>query len=235
MKRKDPREKERRIKITKNGPYLLSGKIPISKGVMVADANGDPEKWKEEGKIASEEECSLCRCGKSSKKPFCTGAHLENGFDGTETASTHDKFMDDASVNTGPDLILLDNEKLCIGAGFCHRKGGTWDLTEHSDVKECRDLAIEQCSNCPSGRLVALDKKTRKPIETIFNPSIVLIEHPKNLVSGPLWIRGDITIESAKGKEYEKRNRVTLCRCGNSSNKPFCDGTHIDINFKDSE
>ncbi|HET8688843.1 MAG TPA: CDGSH iron-sulfur domain-containing protein [Methanosarcina sp.] len=42
-------------------------------------------------------------------------------------------------------------------------------------------------------------------------------------------MRGGIPIESADGKQYEIRNRVTLCRCGKSRNKPFCDGSHVEI------
>ncbi|UCF09264.1 MAG: CDGSH iron-sulfur domain-containing protein, partial [Thermoplasmata archaeon] len=45
---------------------------------------------------------------------------------------------------------------------------------------------------------------------------------------GPIWVRGRIPIESADGHIYEIRNRVTLCRCGWSSNKPFCDSSHLD-------
>ena len=42
-------------------------------------------------------------------------------------------------------------------------------------------------------------------------------------------------IESADGKKYEIRNRVTLCRCGKSNNKPFCDGNHLQSRFNDGD
>jgi len=48
-----------------------------------------------------------------------------------------------------------------------------------------------------------------------------------------LWVRGGIPVTSANGFHYEVRNRVTLCRCGTSKNKPFCDGSHAAIKFKD--
>jgi CDGSH-type Zn-finger protein len=51
---------------------------------------------------------------------------------------------------------------------------------------------------------------------------------PNGEFNGPIWVRGGIPIESAKDEIYEIRNRVTLCGCGRSSNKPFCDGTHRD-------
>jgi len=49
---------------------------------------------------------------------------------------------------------------------------------------------------------------------------------------GPYWVRGGVRIESADGHVWETRNRVTLCRCGASSNKPFCDATHDEIGFR---
>jgi CDGSH-type Zn-finger protein len=87
--------------------------------------------------------------------------------------------------------------------------------------------------HCPSGRLTLHDKKTGKEIEDKLSPSIAVIEDPPLKCSGPLWVRGGITIESHDGKRYETRNRVTLCRCGASQNKPFCDGSHASIKFND--
>jgi CDGSH-type Zn-finger protein len=56
--------------------------------------------------------------------------------------------------------------------------------------------------------------------------SLGLIEDPQMDVSGPIWVRGCMPIESVSGKMYTVRNRVTLCRCGKSENKPFCDSSH---------
>jgi hypothetical protein len=78
----------------------------------------------------------------------------------------------------------------------------------------------------PDGRLVAWDRETGKPIEPKFEPSLGLIEGTGKKVSGPIWVRGDIPVISADGKAYEIRNRMTLCRCGRSNNKPFCSGAH---------
>jgi hypothetical protein len=70
------------------------------------------------------------------------------------------------------------------------------------------------------------DKDTKKVCEPPFEQSIGVIEDPQKGVSGPVWVRGGIPVEAANGKTYEIRNRVTLCRCGKSSNKPFCDSSH---------
>ena len=69
--------------------------------------------------------------------------------------------------------------------------------------------------------------KQGKMIERDYKPSIVVTEYEDGS-PGPLWIRGKVEIESVNGIIYEKRNRVTLCRCGKSKNKPLCDGSHFD-------
>lgn len=86
---------------------------------------------------------------------------------------------------------------------------------------------------CPSGRLVVWDRRSKQPLEPELEPSIGLIEDPAQGVAGPIWVRGGITVEDENGTPYEVRNRVTLCRCGASRNKPFCDGTHAAIGFTD--
>jgi len=88
---------------------------------------------------------------------------------------------------------------------------------------------------CPSGRLTACDKKTGEKIEQDLEPSLGLIEDPEAKVSGPIAVKGGVVVEGAEGKEYEPRNRATLCRCGQSQNKPFCDGAHIRYGFDDGD
>jgi hypothetical protein len=125
----------------------------------------------------------------------------------------------------GPDLDLRDAKVFCMGAGFCHRDGGTWALTKRSADPGAKRAAIEEACDCPSGRLVAWEKNGRV-IEPELEPSIGVIEDCDGRKSGPLWVKGGIPVESSDGTTYEVRNRVTLCGCGRSSNKPFCDGSH---------
>ena len=44
---------------------------------------------------------------------------------------------------------------------------------------------------------------------------------------------GGAQLTAGDGTAYEVRNRMTLCRCGASANKPFCDGTHTEVGFAD--
>ena len=50
---------------------------------------------------------------------------------------------------------------------------------------------------------------------------------------GPLLVRGEVQLVSASGEPIEQtRATVALCRCGISTIKPFCDGTHKLVGFK---
>lgn len=215
-----------RIKVTKNGPYLVTGGVPLKEMTIECDGDGIAVAWREGKTYPAMDSYELCRCGHSKTKPFCDKSHLTIKFDGTETAS-HKRYIEQAAEFEGRALDLFDAKILCTHARFCDRAGGIWDLTEQSNDPKARQTAIEEARDCPSGRLVVRDKNGNE-IEPDLEPSIVLVKDPFNGVDGPLWVRGGITIEAADGTTYEVRNRVTLCRCGKSHNKPFCDGRHIE-------
>jgi len=215
-----------KIKVTKDGPYLVTGGIPLLRMIIETDSYGDPWRWREVERYPRRESYALCRCGKSMNKPYCDGAHIPQRFNGTETAS-HELYLENAKEYLGPELKLTDKPELCVGAGFCDRDAGLWNLTVNSDRPGFKETAIEEAANCPSGRLVVWDTQGN-PIEPNYEPSIVLTEHEDGS-PGPLWIRGEVEIESVDGRIYETRNRVTLCRCGESLNKPLCDGSDLDL------
>lgn len=227
MKRENtesPESHPGRIKVTAKGPYLVSGGIPLADQTVCLDDQGQPRGWKKGRDYPAEESYALCRCGRSQAMPYCDGSHARCEFDGTETA-TDTPYLEQAETFVGPGLKLTDADGFCMGAGFCKRAGGTWALTRRSADQEARRTAIEEACDCPSGRLVAWDDDGQA-IEPEFEPSIGVVEDPRGKEVGPLWVRGGIPVESAGGTVYEVRNRVTLCRCGRSSNKPFCDGSH---------
>lgn len=51
--------------------------------------------------------------------------------------------------------------------------------------------------------------------------------------NGPYRITGDFFIKDQNGNPVDCKSTVSLCRCGASTNKPFCDGTHKDTDFSD--
>ncbi len=216
-----------KITVSKDGPYIVTGGVPLTTSEICNDDEGYCRTWREVKRYPVQEEYALCRCGHTKNKPFCDGTHAKIHFDGTE-AEDHEPFDKAAGVIRGPSLTLADDKHLCVHARFCMRAGGIWNLVKQSENQEARDTAIEEACNCPSGRLVIKDNESGKVIEPEFEKSIVIIEYPPRAEHGPLWVRGGIPIKSSDGKQYEIRNRVTLCRCGRSENKPFCDGSHIE-------
>ena len=221
-----------KIVIAKDGPYLVTGNIPLKVQVITPNKEGFSWDWKDGEKFQSGKEYNLCRCGQSKNKPFCDNSHLKAKFDGKETA-TRRPYVRRAEVFDGPTLQLSDAEDLCAFARFCDAGGRIWGLTGQTDNPQAKKLVIREANHCPAGRLVAHDKKTGNEIEDDLDPAIGLVEDPALGVSGPLWVQGAIPIESADGTPYEIRNKVTLCRCGVSVNKPFCNGSHASIKFKD--
>jgi CDGSH-type Zn-finger protein len=225
---------EVKVVVSKNGPYLVTGSVPLAKQTIVSDKDGGSQAWKESDAYPVQAGYALCRCGHSKNKPFCDGSHSKMKFDGTETASRQ-PYREQAQMMEGPALALTDAEALCAFARFCDPNGQVWNQVERTDDAKVRATFVRQVNDCPSGRLVAWDRSTGKPIEHPLPVSIGIIEDPVENVSGPLWLRGGIPLVSAEGFAYEIRNRVTVCRCGASKNKPFCDGSHAAVKFNDAK
>jgi CDGSH-type Zn-finger protein len=219
-----------RIRVSTDGPFLVKGAVPIVRRTILTDEKGESVAWGSGEHLAERESCSLCRCGLSDSKPYCDGSHVGSGFDGTETAS-HETYEQAAVAIEGPRVVLMDELDLCADARFCAAKGKAWHRVERDD-EESRVIVIEESNMCPSGRYTAVELDG-----TVHEPSlgfeIGLVEDPRAGVSGPLWVQGGIPVLGADGEPYEVRNRVTLCRCGASANKPFCDGMHIEVGFDD--
>ncbi|MFT3986982.1 CDGSH iron-sulfur domain-containing protein [Aestuariivirga sp.] len=220
------------VTVTRDGPYEVSGAVPIAQQIIGTDRAGKSVKWEEGKAFPAKPKVWLCRCGHSAKKPYCDGSHSRVGFDGTETASRQ-PYLAQAKVLDGPMMQLTDAESLCAFARFCDPRGQVWAQVAETDDPEVRRTFVKQTCDCPSGRLVAWDKATGKAIEPELPVSIGLVEDPQEACSGPLWLRGGIAVIAEDGFAYEVRNRVTLCRCGASQNKPYCDGSHAAIKFTD--
>ena len=221
------------ITVTEQGPYLVYGCPPLAMQYIMPDDNNESWYFQAGRSFSTKTDpTALCRCGSSKRHPYCDGSHANTDWNPQLTASPEIR-SDEVETVEGATLDLLDNSKFCVFARFCHPGGDTWDLTEHSDAPDSRQLAIREASMCPSGRLTARDRKTRQPFEFHFEPSLGLIEDNAIGSSGGLWVRGGIPIQRATGETYAIRNRVVLCRCGQSSNKPYCDGTHASVKWRD--
>jgi CDGSH-type Zn-finger protein len=215
-----------RIRVVRDGPYRVTG-ADLTRMRPVVDAQGDNVEWERGPELEHEAAFDLCRCGASRTHPFCDGSEQEAGFDGTETARRNPYEERAFRLGNGP-VIVTDDPSICASAGFCEAiDTDVWTLVEQAEDPAARERLMAMVRRCPSGRLASLVPPAAEPVEEDLPPEIGVVD------DGPYWVRGGITIEAADGFEYEVRNRATLCRCGQSRNKPFCDATHQRIGFRD--
>ncbi len=121
---------------------------------------------------------------------------------------------------------MTDDESLCAGYAFCDRHTGVWRTVAATGDPQIRAEVIEAIANCPSGRLEYILDGRDAPEEVPQAATIAAIQ------DGALWVLGGVPVTAPDGFTYETRARQLLCRCGESENKPFCDGTHRRIGFE---
>jgi CDGSH-type Zn-finger protein len=222
------RERPGQIRITENGPYRVRG-TPLVRTAVLEDGFGDAIAWAQDEPVTTAGSYALCRCGGSSTKPFCDDSHLTNGFDGTEVADRGPR-EDRMRVFPGDGVEMTDDPSLCTHVGFCtNRRTHVWQLIGETEDEAVREQLLRMLDLCPSGRLGHRSAPDAAEDEPELGPSVAAVR------DGPLWVRGGVEVVGADGVAYERRNRVALCRCGHSRNKPFCDGSHVDVGFRDPE
>jgi len=173
---------------------------------------------------------ALCRCGASDNKPFCVGVHGEIGFSDRKETDGH---LDKRVNYAGKEITIHDNRGICSHVGFCTEslasvfKQGEEPWIDPNGAS--KDEIITTIEKCPSGALsyslegVEHRDQEREPLVTVST-------------DGPYFVTGGIQIVGHENRAEEVSNEhCTLCRCGSSKNKPFCDGTHWSIGFKDDK
>ncbi len=89
------------------------------------------------------------------------------------------------------------------------------------------DALIDQIKKCPSGALgYELNDGSANQAAEISQQTEIQVT-----AKGPLLIRGELTVTLPDGKIEKKSNATAFCRCGGSRNKPYCDGTHLTLQF----
>jgi CDGSH-type Zn-finger protein len=223
---------QKKIEICTNGPYMVTGGIPLVRKVQVVSERGEPLTWKKDGEMpAPQEGYFLCRCGASADQPFCDGAHTRIHFDGVETTLPNSSRERRETYPGCRNILIRIDPSLCTSAGFCaNRTTSIAEMAAHPDDIQVRSLAIAMIEHCPAGALTYAMDEAGEDIEVDLPQQIaVTTEITSNgAVQGPLWVTGGIHIHQSDGTLMEVRNRVTLGGCGRSQIKPLCDGSHRD-------
>ncbi len=134
------------------------------------------------------------------------------------------------STYEGEKLSIVYDRELCIHVGECGRGNKTlfdaskdpWCHPDAVDVEE----AVDVVERCPTGALV-YTRKDGGPAEAPKSHNEISVSQ-----DGPLYVWGDLDVDGRgdTGSPY----RIALCRCGASKNKPFCDRSHVEAEFRDS-
>jgi CDGSH-type Zn-finger protein len=203
-----------RITCEPDGPYHVQGEAPVRR----ASGTTCPTKA----------EAWLCRCGGSKNKPFCDGTHKKIGFSGRNSA---DPAKDKRETYAGKRITIFDNRAICAHAGFCsdglsavfRMKAEPWIDPDGAELAE----VVATIRKCPSGALsYAIDGVEAAPPQ---RPSLITVTD-----DGPYAVTGAIDLADVGFGEGASKEHYTLCRCGASKNKPFCDGSHWNVGFKDA-
>ncbi|MCP4423623.1 MAG: hypothetical protein GY803_03935 [Chloroflexi bacterium] len=227
-----------KVFVYKDAAYIVYGDIKIVRKKQISSEHGEPMTWQTMETVETENRpiVGLCRCGASSDKPFCDGTHKEINFDGAITAENN-TFEERKIVHEGGTGIVVKRDySLCSEVGFCgHRLANIEKLTKQTDDSIVRAQVMSMIERCPSGSYTYALNADSADIEPDLPQQIAVTTEmtSEGPIAGPLWLTGDILVEHGDGETFEKRNRVTLCRCGKSENKPFCDGTHRAIHAQE--
>lgn len=173
------------------------------------------------------EPMALCRCGHSANKPYCDGTHFKIGFVGEKDS---DRVTDRVDEYEGAGITIVDNRGVCSHAAYCtdtlpnvFKLGEEpWIDPDGAPVEEI----IELIKRCPSG---ALSYK----IDGVRHQAVGGPPSAQVTKDGPYRVRGGVGLDDDQDSEPETPDHFTLCRCGESKNKPFCNGAHWK-GFKDS-
>ena len=132
---------------------------------------------------------------------------------------------------TNGDLTVVWKPRLCIHSEICVKtlpevykpEEKPWIQAENATVEQL----ISQIEKCPSAALTFYRKnESENKSDTMHEDTKVEV-----MVNGPLLVHGNLEIKGGDGQVETKKRTTAFCRCGASSNKPYCDGEHNKIGF----
>jgi uncharacterized Fe-S cluster protein YjdI len=135
---------------------------------------------------------------------------------------------------TNGEVTVVWQPKMCIHSAKCWR--GENSLPEVFNPGEkpwikpegaSTERIIQQVKTCPSGALSYFMNNEIQKSESLSIETIA-----ETIPNGPLLVYGNIIVKDPQGNQTQKNKVTSFCRCGASANKPYCDGSHLKINFE---
>jgi uncharacterized Fe-S cluster protein YjdI len=133
---------------------------------------------------------------------------------------------------TNGEVTVVWQPAKCIHSTICFRglphvfdpRKRPWITPEGGDT----ETIVVQVQKCPSGALTYfMNQADNQESETHLDTVIEVLHN------GPLLVYGNLVVKDKDGNESLKSKTTAFCRCGASSNKPYCDGSHVKANFQD--
>jgi CDGSH-type Zn-finger protein len=221
-----------------NGPYYLLNDMKPKIVENLQNSKGEP--------LSTVSGVALCRCGASKNKPFCDGTHgtigfstenkgAENGGSGEEKKVIRDK----RKAYVGKKITVHDNRRICSHAAECVNNlpsvfklnARPWIDPDAASLEEI----INTIRKCPSGALSYSIDSIEYKDQNERRPMVTVSEDGPYLITGGIELIGGDANNIIQFGDGASKEHYTLCRCGASNNKPFCDGMHKVINFKDDK
>jgi CDGSH-type Zn-finger protein len=165
--------------------------------------------------LAAEGDLYLCRCGESANAPFCDGTHAKTGFDG----GCEDRPNKEIRTWEGKSLKTFFNPNACMHVFYC-KPLADLRAQELQGNAVAADEIIRVVGLCPSGALsYERENGSSEPASQVAGATIQIVE------GGEIRVQGEFHINASLLARMEG-DKATLCRCGLSKNKPWCDGRH---------
>ena len=230
IERQDQTKEKPKISVLPNGPYYLLNEMEPKVVENLQNSKGEP--------LSTVSGVALCRCGASNNKPFCDGTHGTIGFSSeNKTAADDSEHMirNKRKNYVGREIIIHDNRRTCSHAAECvNNLSSVFKFNArpwiNPDSAKAEDI-IDTIRKCPSGALSYSINGIEYRNQDERRPMIMVSKDGPYLVTGGIDLLGG-NIQFAEGAS---REHYTLCRCGASNYKPFCDGMHRTVNFKDDK
>lgn len=134
---------------------------------------------------------------------------------------------------TNGEVTVVWKPSMCIHSTICWKEATGLPQVFNPRKKPWIEIAgagtehiVAQVDKCPSGALSFFYNDTVQDEEVISQETKIEI-----MPNGPLLVYGNITVKDKDGTETHKHKVTAFCRCGQSKNKPYCDGSHIATAF----
>ncbi|MDC0948791.1 CDGSH iron-sulfur domain-containing protein [Gammaproteobacteria bacterium] len=190
-----------RITAIENGPFKMSGVESLS-------YCGETQQAKET--------VFLCRCGESKNAPFCDGTHKADGFDSTPSADT----QGEQRIWQGKRISTRFNTEVCIHAYDCKPLKALREQEPNDESDATARRIAEVVRACPSGALSYQFAESIDDATDTVKASVTIA------AGGEIRVVGGAECENFNLQAGQTGDRLTLCRCGLSKNKPYCDFSH---------